>query len=1068
KPQMPAKSSETSETQAFPLFVRSKKAYTLSETTGLGGRLKSRSISGPDFTELLIDKDDDGFVDVVQVTRGPVTTTASWPFKGQFRRIDVENKLKKGILKVQLLLSYDRTAYEIVSQRMYPYEKFGAEMPTDAVLASLPVAQFFSTTKGPAGEPQGEVCPVITPATTPVRANDGRLNVCENPAIINSLSALDSALRAAEARTGRRMEDILTCQLNKFERVIMDPGCFGSRWSAANRGEINAGLGQVMASHYEPTPAPGNPGTYMQCLNSHGWSDSATKVQQHVWERFRNVSSALMAAGFTAEDFAALFSEVNPDQCQPRTEVTGRFSGRRVNLNEINATLSRATVPPAIACSPTESPYRRAEFDNGTIRFFATSNQIKSQTPNCSGACTATSAYASTVFHELIHASGFGEEHHEIVENAERCCSPVRGAGDTGRDVPACVATSRSARFIALLQRNQTMFTSLFPQYNAIVERVDRQFEPYGNRMIDEYTGRLTQIIDQHVPSLTSDLRACEQRPAAQRESCKSNAFNSVNAAAREETNTFFSATGQCTAYAKVGIRQPRATAADCTQLRDEFTAMLNRPDNDPSRPSMETIIVTALPDAMQVNFPEIVVPRIDLELLRQPPTAVLGSAGGPGTRPIGAGIQTLPNRAGNPGIQTVTSSSSLGELSDVKIIDNFEIDRSLPDIDPIIIDAFRLQPVEIPSIQAAPSSPTTIVRTSLPPAAPAPAPVSRPSSPTTIGRFEASETARPSQSPPPTFSSGLSMPAPSSPSTTNGSATLGVGDENRPDGITPRRLPIADVAARVSSTVANIGQAVVSATIPQAAAAQERLASAPPARPPPPARAPAAVPQSQAAAEPAAALPGAPSLGLRTASTVIIGSAVGNTSISVPRPRMENPLNPIRVQPPSAADKVRERLRAQREGGGRPGEKTEPRGAAARGGPASGGGPTEGDERVEAQDEEGGSNSASRDRTLTGDAKRTPEVVPGSAQPGRSQTARIDRNYRRIRDATVMQSWIRKTPVTEMNNLLTNRDFVQQMRSVGVAVRNRNGARVGAPPPAPLMEQCTTRQQFVLEGTCR
>ncbi|MES2966128.1 MAG: hypothetical protein V4760_19770, partial [Bdellovibrionota bacterium] len=535
----------------FPLVLQGKKAFTVTGTKGRGGKLRTRSITGPGFNQTLVDENNDGFVDVLKVTRGSVTTTASGPTRGQFSRIDVERKMKKGVFKAKLLLSYDRTKYELIEQRVYAYGTFHAEAVSGSGTSSPASRTTEVTSEDMLALLNGEVR--LDPSRTGQMTNDSRLKEqCQTPQVIESLETLDRALQWASQRTGMTMEAVIKCQLDRFKTVLYDRSCFGGiihrTWNGSVD-SINSGFARVMASHY--TEAQGGSGqrNYLQCLDDNGMSVASTGVRQHVFERIRDVSTALMNSGLTSQDVAAAFADVS--SCSELREVRGA-SGARVSLAAVNDRLTSMGSKPSIACSAPDGLHR-GEFRNGTVHLFHNPANIRKNMPNCNG-CTEADAYASTIFHELVHASGFA--HEELVLNTERCCAPMQGSP---ANRVACSAARATVSTVALRQHLELEMGNYLPDYNLQAGVTTQLFHPNGEEMMGAWQDRVAEVIER------SGINRC----GVQDQACRDREIESTRRAIETASNNFFDE--ECPAYASV------TSGASCSATKAGFVNMLHR-----------------------------------------------------------------------------------------------------------------------------------------------------------------------------------------------------------------------------------------------------------------------------------------------------------------------------------------------------------------------------------------------------------------------------------------------------------------------------------------------------------
>ncbi|HRK06130.1 MAG TPA: hypothetical protein PLZ57_00045 [Pseudobdellovibrionaceae bacterium] len=77
------------------------------------GRVMRQMLLSKDISEIQLDEDADGVVDLWEVKRGHLTVTASDPLRGRFMRLTVSDKVKQGILKAEYLLASDGREYAL-------------------------------------------------------------------------------------------------------------------------------------------------------------------------------------------------------------------------------------------------------------------------------------------------------------------------------------------------------------------------------------------------------------------------------------------------------------------------------------------------------------------------------------------------------------------------------------------------------------------------------------------------------------------------------------------------------------------------------------------------------------------------------------------------------------------------------------------------------------------------------------------------------------------------------------------------------------------------------------------
>ncbi len=77
------------------------------------GRVMKQLLLSRDLSELQLDENSDGVMDLWEVKKGFLTVTASDPLGGQFMRLTISDKVKDGILEAEYLLSRDGREYAL-------------------------------------------------------------------------------------------------------------------------------------------------------------------------------------------------------------------------------------------------------------------------------------------------------------------------------------------------------------------------------------------------------------------------------------------------------------------------------------------------------------------------------------------------------------------------------------------------------------------------------------------------------------------------------------------------------------------------------------------------------------------------------------------------------------------------------------------------------------------------------------------------------------------------------------------------------------------------------------------
>jgi hypothetical protein len=85
------------------------------------GLVVGQLVMGNSYTEIIYDSNHNGKADVHEVRKGPLRVRATSPIRGEFARLEVEERTQKGLVRSKFLLTPDRRQYRLISVRLEPY-----------------------------------------------------------------------------------------------------------------------------------------------------------------------------------------------------------------------------------------------------------------------------------------------------------------------------------------------------------------------------------------------------------------------------------------------------------------------------------------------------------------------------------------------------------------------------------------------------------------------------------------------------------------------------------------------------------------------------------------------------------------------------------------------------------------------------------------------------------------------------------------------------------------------------------------------------------------------------------
>jgi hypothetical protein len=329
----------------------------------VSGKVHTHSIIGHDFRELRISTNGDGKIDIWEITKGPTTITFRQRIGNHFAILDLEKRGRKGISRGRYKLSKDSKKYSLVAAGLSPYRHYHAD------------ELYF-----------GGVCDMSSSANGTVKA----------------FSDLLTQIQSAGQTTINRA---LACDIKHDQNLFFDPSCSAtSDWKKSEQ-PMRQGLVDIMTSNL-PT-APQSPKQYLACLNEHGLAEHAAKMEAELY-------------GPTLPGVANLATYIGAPTSQASK------AGATRNCSVANDIQPRPGEVPLIACREDAADRAwRGDHDSGTKQIVMKQSSVYMTSDKNLTSGTAASprqAFASTMFHELLHLTG--TENEDLVTAAEQCCSP--------------------------------------------------------------------------------------------------------------------------------------------------------------------------------------------------------------------------------------------------------------------------------------------------------------------------------------------------------------------------------------------------------------------------------------------------------------------------------------------------------------------------------------------------------------------------------------------------------------------------------------------------------------------
>jgi hypothetical protein len=496
-----------------PIVEYKGKKYIVYEKRARSGLIKTRIITGPGFSELIYDRDGNGYADDWKVIRGSLSVEATHPSKGKWLKVVVRENFKSGTRVQEYFWNGPKKTYKLMSDEM----------------------------RKPTSETQAEPQTLLSEAECSAKLGSS---------IGNLRYFVDELMK--ETKNSDPISAV-SCQIKKLQGFLFDSTCLDPAWKSSVE-DMTQALGKVIGS------AVTKPQTYLACLSGIGLEDEANHMLQKLYNRYYSAIQGNDFVNLTPDELDKRKSG-NPD-CDPLTPeqvARGKYDS------------------PLIRCGPfTDAERKRLNYGNigvwrdsdagdGQMTLFKKSNEMKTSK------ISAVDAYASTIFHEMMHSSEFlGDVNQEeaLVRQATMCCD---GSNDpkSGNACDSVIAFSRSRE---ILFKHDSVFSDAFASTYSDLSYKMRSVNP-------EVNANLMQFLTAHYgEDYTADSNCRDSSSGKSAAVCDDEAVARMSG----RTEEFF--TKNCgpqniiqsaASAIKGAFTTNRMTRQQCNSFKSEFVSMV-------------------------------------------------------------------------------------------------------------------------------------------------------------------------------------------------------------------------------------------------------------------------------------------------------------------------------------------------------------------------------------------------------------------------------------------------------------------------------------------------------------
>jgi hypothetical protein len=297
--------------------------------------------------------------------------------------------------------------------------------------------------------------------------------------------------------------DQLNCFITKYEKAIFDASCYNEPFASSLK-DMKEGLQNLILSSLSDSPA-----RYLQCLRDRNLQTHSARIESFLWQRIQDAQRAFEKAGKDVQE-----------NCSKPLVLTADVSR--------NMAFSRRP----IKCEKAANKNWRASYNYDTQQVIL--RQPSAETAQAYGqGVRPADAYASTLFHELVHASQISDE--LMVSSAELCCS-----GLTTQTQKSCDRVRTLVDRQRIIQELEATLTTRDDRFSEVVRDANRSFPPEkATELLNGYYLHLNQADSDN----DSAYQQCAAKSGASCDlACQESCLGAYRARIRAHTNDYFNA----------------------------------------------------------------------------------------------------------------------------------------------------------------------------------------------------------------------------------------------------------------------------------------------------------------------------------------------------------------------------------------------------------------------------------------------------------------------------------------------------------------------------------------------
>ncbi|MES2855882.1 MAG: hypothetical protein V4692_08460, partial [Bdellovibrionota bacterium] len=375
KPAVKAQSATNVTLQKLiPVIDHKGKKYVVSEKFHKSGKLETRIIVGPQFSEIIFDRDGNGFADEWKITRGKIALHASMPYNGKFLQLEVFESLRDRGVRHQVFI-YNRSSREYVLKE---------DKTRKAELAAKELA-------------------------TPEECSDKSLDLLALRTVIDHITTQTGISDPVKA---------MSCRLQQLQNLMFDPSCLDPKW-AESLADIREGWAEVLVS------GSTKPSSYISCLSEKGLKEEAAGIQEKMYGNYLKAIGTL-----SGSDNSAFQEMINSKTCDPvkSTAASQAAGGRQGKLIFCGPNPNW----------PGKEADHFGLWDgagDGQMTIYENSKATASRN-KCSASESYAKTIFHEILHSSENLGRNKDDEEKVVRLAENCCNPLNG--DSGVKANAC------------------------------------------------------------------------------------------------------------------------------------------------------------------------------------------------------------------------------------------------------------------------------------------------------------------------------------------------------------------------------------------------------------------------------------------------------------------------------------------------------------------------------------------------------------------------------------------------------------------------------------------------------